>query len=394
MKVLETPTLALLTSLEPFSQISEEELERIAGLIQQRRYEPGEILIHEADVATRFFVLIDGKLEVIKSLADGGFEILNTIQQPGELFGEMALVEDIPRSAGIVARETTDVLVIYKEQFLGLVNHFPQFTLQVAKSISSYLRRTDATLIASLEEKNDRLENTISELKNTREALVNSERLSIIGRMAGTILHDLKNPMTTIAGLAQLIGMKELPREQIVEYTDMISKQVVQFNNLAQELLAFASGGSKANLVTVEFPEGLKSVFRTIQFNLSQNQVELVQHHPQSMSVCMDVDRFGRVLENLAKNAMEAMNGPGTITISSHTEPEYLVIDVQDTGPGMEPEVLAKVFDAFFTHKKRGGTGLGLAIVKSIMDDHNGDIQVTSAPGEGTCFTLKVPLVN
>jgi len=392
MQILDSPTIDLLKQLEPFGGISQSELKKISGLMERRCYSAGETLIRESAIATNFFVLIQGRLEVVKSIEGGTLKILNVISKSGELFGEMALVEDKPRSAGIIAQEDSEVLVVQKEGFLDLVNHFPQFTLAVAKSISHYLRRTDSTLIGALEAKNRELEGTISELKETRQALVDSERLSIIGRMAATILHDLKNPMTTIAGFAQLLGLKEMPYNEVVKYTGIIAQQVKQFNLLAQELLAFARGGATLQLQVLKFPACMDEALTGIHFNLAQQKMKLVTDIQDQALISIDPSRFYRVYENLANNAIDAMDAEGILTITTHLDQDYLVMEIADTGHGMEESVCDKAFDEFFTHEKHKGTGLGLAIVKSIVTDHQGEISVKSQLDVGTTFTIKLPI--
>ena len=394
MHLLEAPNLDLLLGLEPLSGISRDELEKITNLMERQVYAPGETLIYEATEATQFFILIQGKLDVVKNMEDGQVELLNVIERSGELFGEMALVEDKPRSAGIIARDESEVLVIHKDGFLGLVNHFPQFTLEVAKSISNYLRRTDITLIGTLEAKNRSLEATIQELNETRQELVKNERLSIIGRMASTILHDLKNPMTTISGFAQLIGLRDLPREEVIKYTELIGVQVSQFNALAQELLAFARGGASLNLLRRTYPRCFEKILNTVQFNLAQRNMQLEVDLQGEAFLNIDLDRFARVIENLAKNAVDAMEAGGVLKVSGYVAENQLKLTVTDNGCGMEADVQFKVFDAFFSRHKEGGTGLGLAIVRSIVEDHQGTITCASTLGEGTSFSISIPIIT
>ncbi len=394
MQILDHPPITLLEELDLFTGIHPDELERISDVMQRQLFDSGEVLIRESEIASQFFVLIKGKLEVVKTIEGNETEILNIIEKSGELFGEMALVEDTVRSAGIIASVPSEVLVVQKEGFLELVNHFPQFTLEVARSISNYLRSTDSTFISVLEEKNRELNKTIQELNETRQALVKNERLSIVGRMASTILHDLKNPMTTIAGFAQLIGLKEQPHEEIVKYTKIISQQVIQFNTLAQELLAFTKGSADLKLEVLDFPQCIQDTLMNIQFNLVQGKMSLVTDLPNEVSINIDPNRFYRVIENLANNAIQAMDEGGVLSVTSSIESERLVIQVSDNGHGMKPEVVEKVFDEFFSHKKHGGTGLGLAIVKSIVKDHSGEITVQSEPDQGTTFTITLPVVS
>jgi len=362
--------------------------------MQRQHFSAGEVLINEGAVATKFYVLIQGQLKVVKSMEGDEQEVLNVISETGVIFGEMALVEDMRRSAGVIAQRDSEVLVVQKQGFLELVNHFPHFTLEVARSISTYLRKTDAMLIGSLEEKNRELNETVEELKTTREALVANERLSMVGKMASTILHDLKNPMTTIAGFAQLIGSQSLDQEVVIKYTKIISQQVNQFNILAQELLAFAKGNAPLELEAMIFPACVDDAMLSLEHNLSQQGMELVTDFQNQVSIQVDISRFYRVFENLANNAIEAMDPGGLLTISSQVQDDRLILKIADNGHGMEPTVLDKVFDEFFTYKKHSGTGLGLAIVKSIVEDHHGNITVDSILEKGTTFTITLPTIT
>lgn len=362
--------------------------------MERQYFSAGEVLIKEGAVATKFYVLIQGKLKVIKSLEGDEQEVLNVISESGVIFGEMALVEDMRRSAAVIAQQDSEVLVVQKTGFLELVNHFPHFTLEVARSISTYLRKTDAMLIGSLEEKNRELNETVKELEATREALVANERLSMVGKMASTIMHDLKNPMTTIAGFAQLIGSQSLDQEIVIKYTKIISQQVNQFNILAQELLAFAKGSAPLELEELEFPACMDDAMLILEHNLSQQGMRLITDFHDQVKVQMDISRFYRVFENLVNNAIEAMDQGGLLTISSQVNENKLIMEIADNGHGMEPEVLDKVFDEFFTYKKHSGTGLGLAIVKSIVNDHHGEITVDSRLEKGTTFTITLPVAK
>lgn len=392
MRVLDLPSIEELTSLAPFKGVSEDELDHILELMQRREYDSGETVIAESELGENFYILCNGQLKVTKQIEADQEEVLNIIRRSGELFGEMSLVEDKPRSAAVVAESTSEVLSISKEGFLSLVNKFPHFTLAVARSISNYLRETDKTLIAALEEKNRRLEATITELEETRQALVDSERLSMIGRMAATIIHDLKNPMTTIGGFAQLLQLKDPAREEVKDFASMINRQVEQFSATAQELLTYAKGSTETELVEHALTPVLQESLMGISFALAQKKMKLVTEFTYEGALKLDKSRFPRIIENLASNAMDAMSEGGTVTVSSRLAGDQVEIRVADDGPGMDPEIMSLIFQEFFTHGKDRGTGLGLAITQTITEEHQGEISVESSPGEGTVFTILFPV--
>lgn len=392
MKILDLPSLNDLSELTPFKGISEEELNHILTLMQHRLYDSGETVIAEYEQGDNFYILCNGELRVTKRIESNEEETLNVIRRSGELFGEMSLVEDKPRSAAVVAETSSEVLSISKEGFLSLVNKFPHFTLAVARSISNYLRETDKTLISALEEKNQRLEATIQELEETRQALVDSERLSMIGRMAATIIHDLKNPMTTIGGFAQLLQMKDPGKDEVHDFAQMINRQVEQFSATAQELLTYAKGSSSAELKPMPLSPVLNDIIMGIAFSLAQKKMKLEKDFSYEGELQMDSSRFPRIVENLASNAIDAMDAGGTLSIATRVVGDQVEISVSDDGKGMSPDVMSQVFTEFFTHGKDRGTGLGLAITKTITEEHHGSISVQSTPGEGTVFTLLFPI--
>jgi len=200
--------------------------------------------------------------------------------------------------------------------------------------------------------------------------------------------------VTTIAGFAQLLGLKEMPYEEVVKYTKIISRHVIQFNTLAQELLSFAQGNSTLQLQEMDFPTCIQDTVASLRHHLEQQKMQLITDFQGTAVINIDPNRFYRVYENLANNAIEAMEAGGILSLSSRLEKNHLILTISDTGHGMEAEVLDKVFDEFFTHKKHGGTGLGLAIVKSIVADHKGKIEVESKPNQGTIFTITLPILQ
>ncbi len=104
-----------------------------------------------------------------------------------------------------------------------------------------------------------------------------------------------------------------------------------------------------------------------------------------------DTERIMRVLQNLAENARKAMGKEGTLEIKGYEEEGNLILEVEDTGEGMEPEVLEHIFEPFYSSSKSGGTGLGMVIVKSIVEAHDGAIDIASTPGEGTRVRIAIP---
>jgi K+-sensing histidine kinase KdpD len=230
-------------------------------------------------------------------------------------------------------------------------------------------------------------------LENARMAreMVQSERLSAVGKMASTIIHDIKNPMGTLRMYAQVIK-KKTGDSEAAQLAEEIIRQVDRFVNMTQEILDFSRGISDIHLEEIDLQEMMEGSLAFIEKDLSKRNVTVVQNF-EFVGTCMiDVEKMVRVFYNLAGNAADAMPEGGTLTVSTQKQDQTLVIVFSDTGQGMPPEIRSKVFEPFFTYGKKHGTGLGLAIVRKIIDDHNGKIEIDSEVNKGTTIRLLLPL--
>jgi K+-sensing histidine kinase KdpD len=230
-------------------------------------------------------------------------------------------------------------------------------------------------------------------LENARIAkgMVESERLSAVGRMASTIIHDIKNPMGTLRMYAQVIK-KKTGNTEASQLADEIIRQVDRFVNMTQEILDFSRGISEINLEAIDLKEMVEGAMQFIEKDLAKRNITVVTDFQYTGTVQIDVEKMVRVFYNLAGNAADAMQDGGTLTVVTRQAGTSYAIEFSDTGGGIPPEVRARVFEPFFTYGKKHGTGLGLAIVKKILDDHMGTIEIDSEVGKGTSIRLLLPL--
>lgn len=394
MKLLEKPTFDSLNSWKIFEHIPVAELKEIIEKLECRLYDNEESIIRENSIGDHIFILAKGKVRIEKQVGENSSTVLGFYDEVGGLFGEMALLENKPRSAGMIADSNCEVLAVSKSDFLELVESIPLFTLAVAKNISQFLRETDEQLIDKLQKENDELRHTNYLLQETQEELIGRERLSLIGRMASTILHDMKNPMSTIGGYAQLIKMKKHSSEQLAKYADIIAKQVIQFTTMTQDLLSFAQGGEQMRLRSVQMAGYLQECCDSLILRFDEKKVSFGRDLNFQGEVRIDNGRFFRVLENIANNALDILEEGGQFTIHSLEVETGVRIILEDDGIGMSPEVIENAFKEFYTYGKRKGTGLGLAIVKRIVDEHDGIISIESEEGVGTKFIIDLPAVG
>ncbi len=230
-------------------------------------------------------------------------------------------------------------------------------------------------------------------LENARlvKELLQSERLSTIGRMASSIIHDIKNPMAAMRIHAQIIKAKTENKEA-AEIAEMMMKQVDRFVNMTQEILDFSRGVSEMNVEDVLLADILPPMLQFIESDLTKKGIAVVKEFDYTGPARMDAEKMLRVFQNLAGNAADAMPSGGMLTIRTRKCNERLLIEFADTGIGMTDEVRLRAFEPFYTTGKKHGTGLGLAIVKKIIDEHNGTIDIESEPGKGTTIRMMLPL--
>ena len=230
-------------------------------------------------------------------------------------------------------------------------------------------------------------------VENARLAqeMVQSERLSAVGRMASTIIHDIKNPMGTLRVYAQVMKKKS-GNEEAGKLADEMIRQVDRFVNMAQEILDFSRGVSSTNIAEIDFGEVMEGVLLFIEKDLTKRNVKLVKNLTFSGKMMMDQDKMVRVFYNIAGNAADAMPEGGTLTVNTMPVNGSVKIEFIDTGTGMPPEVKAKIFEPFVTYGKKHGTGLGMSIVKKVVDDHKGHVEIDSEMGKGTTIRLVFPV--
>jgi len=228
-------------------------------------------------------------------------------------------------------------------------------------------------------------ETLLAEVENKTTELVKSERLATIGTMASRIAHDLKQPLTIMQTYADMLTPEIISK---LDYKDKekwfrIQNSILDMNRIIEDVLDFAR--------TTEIKKK-KSSFLSI-LRLAMNHVKFsygvtINLPENNVSINCDARKMDGVLSNLLNNAVHALDGQGEIDVTVSTDSKFVIIQVKDSGPGIPPENLEKIFEPMFTTKKTG-TGLGLVICKSIVEQHGGSISVSNKP---TTFTIKLPI--
>jgi signal transduction histidine kinase len=225
-----------------------------------------------------------------------------------------------------------------------------------------------------------------------KEEKMKADRLSAIGNMMSTIVHDLRTPMTNIYGFVDLM-LDEDDQETREEYAEIINKQIKMLTNMTTDVLDFAKG--KTTILPIKYPVDklVKEFAKLFEGDTKQKGFNFDWAVNTASMIYIDPEKINRVFMNIMKNALEAMKKGGTFSVIADEENGEIVFSLRDTGSGIPKEIRDKLFDSFVTSGKKGGTGLGLAIVKKVVEEHKGKIEVESTQGVGTTFKIYFPKV-
>jgi two-component system sensor histidine kinase HydH len=231
----------------------------------------------------------------------------------------------------------------------------------------------------------------LREVKRLQDEIRQKEKLAALGSLSAGVAHEIRNPLSSIKGLASYFGDKFEPGSSDREAAEVMVREVERLNRVVSELLDFARPSELSRRQT-DIVDVLNHSVRLVQQDAGLHHIEIRLSTADDLPpLFLDPDRFSQCLLNLYLNAIEAMTNGGVLTVEAAIAPGGgLRITVTDTGPGIPEKYRSKIFDPYFTTKTTG-TGLGLAIVYKIIEAHGGSISIESAPGGGTRFTVFLP---
>jgi C4-dicarboxylate-specific signal transduction histidine kinase len=230
---------------------------------------------------------------------------------------------------------------------------------------------------------------------DTEQQLAQAERLAALGKVAGKVAHELNNPMDGILRYVNLAlrVMEKNDVEKAKEYIQHSRSGLMRMVHIISELLEFSRNTYTA-FEYAPIDKIIKDAVRAMEPEAKHIEIQIVQDCQMQLPHIKNNNLF-QVFCNLIKNAVDAVEGKGTLTITTKVIHENVAIEFRDTGPGFRPENAEAIFEPFFTTKERGrGTGLGLAICKDIVEKYNGRITAENAAGGGSIFTVYLPITN
>jgi PAS domain S-box-containing protein len=246
----------------------------------------------------------------------------------------------------------------------------------------------DITDIKIIEEE---LRHANIKLMQAQNELIHKEKLAALGRFSSGIAHEIRNPLANISALAQLLSKADINDEKMKKHLKYILINTEIANTIIKQLLQFASH-EDLSLSRENISEVLDNIINSIEQRCVENKVVVSREiNLDSTGIYLDKIKFETALLNFLSNSVDAMPKGGTLTIKANIEDESLIIDVIDTGCGIEPDNLDKIFEPFFTTKENG-TGLGLALAYQSIKLHDGILNIKSKPGKGTHIEIELPI--
>jgi len=233
-------------------------------------------------------------------------------------------------------------------------------------------------------------------LKKAQMALIQSEKMAAVGTLSAGLAHEVKNPLSSVLGYAQLAKRKITETEVVKEHLDIIESETRRCNDIIGNLMQF-SRAEKGEFDEISINNVVEKSVGIVDHQLSLHKVRVTTEFGDGIpSLLGNANQIQQVLMNLAINAQHAMGEDGgTISIKTEVDESTAsaLITVDDTGPGIPEDVAANIFEPFFTTKEAGqGTGLGLSVSYGIIQEHKGAIHVMQAPGGGARFEIRLPL--
>lgn len=369
-----------------FPAMTDDLLVYVAQNAREVQVAAGDRICAEGERGDAFYIIMTGRAQVSKFLNPSTQQLLTELHA-GQFFGELALVDDAPRTASVDALEECHLLVMTKDDFLNLLQDNPALAVPIVHAVAARLRDSDQRTIDELRDKNEQLAKAYAELEYTVKR--KSEFLT-------NVAHELRTPLTSIKGYAHLMRTGMVEGEDldhafatIIDNSDAIARLINNILFLQEiELVTPASD-------PVDMTQLIHSTVDTLWSRAAASGLSFDVSLPADLPRARgDLDSLAQALNALIDNAIKFSPNGGVIKILAESDYDGLLrIAIADQGVGIPADQLYHIFDRYHHIDELddhlfGGVGLGLPIVKQVIEQHGGNISVVSKIGEGSTFTL------
>ena len=368
-----------------FPGIQLNEIEELIANSQVRSYPAGTVLCRENAVEDRFYMILEGEVEVTKNINNHETRLLKTLS-PGDFFGEMALIHNAPRAATVTAKTELTTLELDKAGFDRVLHNSSSIAMAMVSEISNRLRANDQMAVEDLRIRATELANAYQKL--AEQELARNEFLN-------NIAHELRTPLMIATGYLQMLQRGMVTGDLLKNGIDTVARNVQQIATLVNDILFL----QEMELVLPEFqPVDMNEIARQV---IERYVVKARERHvtlrlapnPSLPPASGDSKSLERALMALVDNAIKFSPNGGDVEMRLSENGPMIQIDIKDHGIGMSKDTMPRIFDRFYHTERQdddlfGGIGLGLSITRQVIMQHQGTLEVNSEPGKGSTFTI------
>jgi signal transduction histidine kinase len=370
-----------------FPGISQLEIDELVTRSHVKNYPAKTILCHEGKLEDKFYILLDGKVDVTKTINNAEERQLKVLDA-GDFFGEMAIMHNAPRGATVTASCPITVLEIDKENFDRVIQRSSTISVAMVRKISRRLRENDEMAIEDLKMRASELAEAYQKL--AEQDLIRREFLT-------SVAHELRTPLMAAGGFLQLLQKGAISQEKLPATIDTVARNIQQITTLVNDIMFL----QEMDLILPKFqPVDMLAIVHEVAEKYQDKAAgSLLTIHveatPNLPKISGDPKSLERALTALVDNAIKFSPHGGQVDINLREEDNNVVIDVKDQGIGIETERISHIFDRFYRIEKSGenlfgGIGLGLAITNQVIKQHNGRISIQSEPDKGSTFSVRL----
>jgi two-component system sensor histidine kinase VicK len=372
-----------------FPDLDDASIEETIFLARVRTYESGATIVKEGEEGDVFFIIGEGSVNVFQ-MSNEGERLLRQVATGG-YFGEMALIANTPRNATVRAAERTTVIEIDKPAFMEMLRQNPPIALSMFNQVVDWMRNNDRSMIDMLNHKQRELETAYAALKRAEQQ--RSEFLTLLA-------HEMRTPLTSASGFMQLIrgGSMSGPVLQMsLEKVGVgLDRMVSLVNDLffVQEMDLITPVLRATNVNAI-----VKAVVEDLEDKADDNDLKIALQIADGLpEIQADPDGLTRAFNALLDNAIKFSPEGGTVGITVEVQGSHMRIAIADPGIGIAPDMMPRIFERF-SHQDKfgdyvfGGVGLGLPIAKHLIESMGGHIEVESEVGQGSRFTVSLPVL-
>ncbi|HOT90202.1 MAG TPA: ATP-binding protein [Anaerolineae bacterium] len=393
----ETVDTMLVDNVHLLRLMPQDAREALTQTMTEQTFAPGEVVFHEGDAGNIAYLVWSGQALVMKGNLES--PTILGLRGPGDILGEMALLENQPRSASIIALTDLRVLQIHQDDFMRLLGESPSVSADIMATISTRLRAAD-TIRDVTTQIGYQLKKQVSELKTREEELLAIQQMR--QETVDLIVHDLRNPLNILINVLEMLDVTMPPEiraanQQLLNVGRSAYSRMRRLIDTLLDTSRLEAGEMHLNRQPTDIAELIHTTITSLTPLVMQRNVRLHPHITSELPyVVIDAELIERVLYNLMDNALKYAPS-GDITVAATLQDKYIVVSVNDTGPGIPPAEREHIFDRFVqvsgTEKHHQGFGLGLRFCYLVVRAHGGKIWVeTGDNGIGSKFVFTLPL--